>query len=65
MSYHHSSAESVSRPTAKYNAYGTVIFIPSDYDVLVDFGETWPVEANAKKKKCPRILLISTWADGS
>ena len=52
--------------TVKYSSYGTVIFVPEleddtrTGDFSIDYGTA---EATDKKSRCPRVLLITTWAD--
>ena len=53
-------------PKLRYTSYGTVIYVPppnaeAEEIVKIDFGQE---EADGKKHVCPRVLLISTWADG-
>ena len=55
---------SIDVPYGKYNSYGTVIYLPPDSSVDIDFGiERWPQPDNIKKQRCPRVLLVSTWMD--
>lgn len=50
----------------RYLSYGTVIFVPeAKQDALagdssIDYGTA---VATNKKNRCPRVLLMSTWAD--
>ena len=50
----------------RYLSYGTVIFVPEvKHDSLagdssIDYGTA---VATNKKNRCPRVLLMSTWAD--
>ena len=50
----------------RYLSYGTVIFVPEAKDDTrfgdsnIDYGTA---EATNKKNSCPRVLLMTTWAD--
>lgn len=50
----------------RYLSYGTVIFVPEAKqdtiagDASIDYGTAL---ATNKKNRCPRMLLMSTWAD--
>jgi hypothetical protein len=50
----------------RYLSYGTVIFVPEAKqntlpgDCSIDYGTA---VATNKKNRCPRVLLMSTWAD--
>jgi 8-oxo-dGTP pyrophosphatase MutT (NUDIX family) len=45
-------------------AYGTVVYVPSQSKVAVDFGSAvWP-PVYQKKDSSPRVLLVSTWTTG-
>lgn len=50
----------------RFLSYGTVIFIPEVKDDKyvgdsnIDYGTA---EATEKKRRCPRVLLMTTWAD--
>ena len=48
----------------KYTCYCTIIFVPST-DPVIEIGvATWPCMFD-KAIKCPRVLLLNSWADRS
>lgn len=58
----YSKAITEENSSGKYACYGTVIYLPENY--IIDFGPPqYPTRYN-KKLVCPRVLLLSSWADG-